>query len=206
MRLRMQGLQSGKWYDGTIGHRRDVIGLASAAYPPRATKCSPPAKKPDLHMLCPAITAARYLGEPARAKLIKALMRGLLGAVIADAPEPLGLVVCQNFAAPSAVRRNPPIFQLRYHAVPAASRAPAGKAVSQLQRGSGESISEREGRKTSDHRVLLVAMIPSKNHAGRISARSSRSVGLFGWRDEGNRTKTRPSSSLREAERPSPSE
>jgi len=80
-------------------------------------------------MLCPAIAAAGYLGEPARAKLIKALMRGLLGAVIADAPEPLRLIVCQNFAAPSAVRHNPPIFQLRYHAVPAASRAPAGKPV-----------------------------------------------------------------------------
>jgi hypothetical protein len=48
--------------------------------------------------------AAAYLGIPARAELIKALMCGILPAIRAEAAEPLGSAAGKSFAAPSEIR------------------------------------------------------------------------------------------------------
>jgi hypothetical protein len=71
---------------------------------PGLGRYSPAAKSPYFHVLPPAEPAAAYLGIPAGAELIKALMRGILPAISAEAAEPLGWVTQKNFAAPSVVR------------------------------------------------------------------------------------------------------
>jgi hypothetical protein len=60
-----------------------------------------------------AVAAVAYLGIPARADLIKALMRGILPAIWAEAAEPLGSVAGKSFAAPSQVRHRRPISERR---------------------------------------------------------------------------------------------
>ena len=71
---------------------------------PGLGRYSPAAKSPYFHVLPPAEPAATYLGIPAGAELIKALMRGILAAISAEAAEPLGWIVQNNFAASSVVR------------------------------------------------------------------------------------------------------
>jgi hypothetical protein len=53
---------------------------------------SPPGERPHPHAFSPAIPAAAYLGIPADAKLIKAVMRGIIAAIPAEAAESLGSV------------------------------------------------------------------------------------------------------------------
>ena len=50
---------------------------------------SPPGERPHPHAFSPAIPAAAYLGIPTDAKLIKAVMRGILAAIPAEAAESL---------------------------------------------------------------------------------------------------------------------
>jgi hypothetical protein len=50
---------------------------------------SPPGKRPNFHALPSAAPAAAYLGVPAGTELIKALVRGILPAVLAEAAEAL---------------------------------------------------------------------------------------------------------------------
>jgi hypothetical protein len=120
---------------------------------------SPPGERPNLHALLPAVLAAAYLSIPTGAEFIKALMRGIRAAASAEAAEPLGSVVQQNFTAPGEVRDCRPISERRNDALPAAKKDRAGKIDVLLCRGeanSVENISEGEGQSgTSDHRVLL---------------------------------------------------
>ena len=71
---------------------------------PGLGRYSPAAKSPYFHVLPPAEPAAAYLGIPAGAELIKALMRGILPAIWAKAAEPFGPVAQMNCAAPGEVR------------------------------------------------------------------------------------------------------
>src|SRR5262249_14559698 len=65
--------------------------------------CSPPGQRPNLHALPRALPATGYLGIPAGAEFIKALVHGILLAVWAKAAGSLGFVVQKNFAAPGEV-------------------------------------------------------------------------------------------------------
>jgi hypothetical protein len=78
-----------------------------------ASCCSPPGKRPNAHALPSAVAAAAYLGVPAGADLIEALMRGILLAIWAEAAEPLGSVAGKSFAAPNGVRHRRPISERR---------------------------------------------------------------------------------------------
>jgi hypothetical protein len=62
------------------------------------------------------------LGIPTGAEFIKALMRGFLTAVSAEATEPLGSVVQLNFTAPGEIRDCGPIFERRDEALQAAKK------------------------------------------------------------------------------------
>lgn len=53
---------------------------------------SPPGKRPNAHAFPSAVPAAANLGIPAGGELIKALVRGILPAISAEAAEPLGSV------------------------------------------------------------------------------------------------------------------
>src|SRR5438445_9749045 len=109
---------------------------------------SPAGESPYFHALAPAALAATYLGIPAGAELIKALMRGILPAIGTEAAEPLGWVAQKNFTARSAV----PISERCKLMFPAAETIPQhrGKATSLEKAAEGE----RQGG-TGDHRVLL---------------------------------------------------
>src|SRR5215469_12578595 len=52
----------------------------------------PPGERPHPHAFSPAIPAAAYLSIPADAKLIKAVMRGIIAAISAEAEESLASV------------------------------------------------------------------------------------------------------------------
>jgi hypothetical protein len=109
--------------------------------------------------LLAAAAAAGYLSVPTGAEFIKALMRGVLTAVSAEAEEPLGPVAQQNLTAPSEVRNYRPVSERRNDALPAALKDRAGKIDALLCRGEANSVEnisegERQGG-TSDHRVLL---------------------------------------------------
>src|SRR6516225_1442756 len=79
-----------------------LVGAGSGIY-------LPPGKRPNFHALPSAATAEAYLGIPAGAELIKALMRGILAAISAEAAEPLGSVARESGVAPSDVRPRRPI-------------------------------------------------------------------------------------------------
>src|SRR5580692_2931052 len=81
--------------------------------PSRSVLYSPPGKRPNAHALPTAAPAAADLGIPAGAELIKALMRGILPAISAEAAEPLGSVAGKRCAAPSDVRPRRPISERR---------------------------------------------------------------------------------------------
>lgn len=83
------------FYDLSFG-LIDTAKLQSSILPTR----SPPGEGPNLHALLPAAAAAGYLSVPTGAEFIKALMRGTLPAIWANAAKPRGLVVQKNFAAP----------------------------------------------------------------------------------------------------------
>jgi hypothetical protein len=93
------------------------------------------------------------LGVPADAELIKAFMRGILAAISAKSVKPLDVVARRNFAAPSEVGGCPPVFELRYHALPAVAKTATLRRW--CKPNSVENIPEGERRGTSDHRVLL---------------------------------------------------
>jgi hypothetical protein len=124
-----------------------------------AWRRSPPGERPNLHALLPAVPAAADLSIPTGAEFIKAVMRGILTAVSAEAAEPLGSVVQQDFTAPGEVRDRRPISERRNDALPAAKTNRAGKIDALLCRGETNSVENRskgEGQGgTSDHRVLL---------------------------------------------------
>ena len=61
-------------------------------------------ERPDPHALAPALPAVRYLCVPAKAQLIKALMRGILLAIRTKATELLGSVVQKELRC---ARRDP---------------------------------------------------------------------------------------------------
>jgi hypothetical protein len=65
---------------------------------------SPPGERPNAHALPSTVPAAANLGIPAGAALIKALMRGILPAIPAEAAETLGSFAGKSFATPSEVR------------------------------------------------------------------------------------------------------
>jgi hypothetical protein len=85
--------------------------------------------------LLPAVPAAANLSIPSGAEFIKAVMRGFLTAVSAEAVEPLGSVVQQKFTAPGEVQDRRPIYERRYDALPAAKTDRAGKIDGLLYRG-----------------------------------------------------------------------
>src|SRR5215472_7572330 len=111
-------------------------------------------KRPNPHALPPAIPAMVYLGIPADAELIKAVMRGILTAICAKSAEPLRVLDRRNLPAPSEVGLYPPLFTRHNHALPAAATtATLGR------RAKAKPIDDASERKrqsgTSDHRVLL---------------------------------------------------
>src|SRR6516164_11433257 len=113
-----------------------------------AWRRSPPRERPNLHALLPAVPAATDLSIPTGAEFIKAVMPGILAAVSAEATQPLGSVVQQNFTAPGDVRDCRPISERRNGALPAAKRARVGKIDALLCRdeaNSVENISKGEG-------------------------------------------------------------
>jgi hypothetical protein len=109
--------------------------------------------------LVPALPATAYLGIPAGAEFIKALMPGILSAIWAKAAESLGYVAKKNFAAPGEVRLCRPNSKRRKHPLPevetyAASTTPS--LVRRIKANSTENIAEGEGQGgTGDHRILL---------------------------------------------------
>jgi len=115
---------------------------------------SPLGKRPNLHALPPAIPAMVYLGIPADAELIKAVMRGILTAICAKSAEPLRVLDRRNLPAPSEVGLYPPLFKRHNHALPAAATT-----ATLRRRAKAKPIDDASERKrqsgTSDHRVLL---------------------------------------------------
>jgi len=119
---------------------------------------SPTGEGPHPYAFSPAIPAAAYLGIPTDAKLIKAVMRGILAAISAEPAESLGSVAQWNFAAPCEVQECRPISNRRKHPSPAIETDPAGKTGRLMQRSkadSVENIAKGEGNSgTGDHRIL----------------------------------------------------
>src|SRR6516162_8707759 len=71
---------------------------------PNKLAVSPTGKRPDPDALFPTAPAAADLRIPSGAELIKALMRGIFLAIMAEAPEPIGSIVRRSLAAPSELR------------------------------------------------------------------------------------------------------
>jgi hypothetical protein len=106
-----------------------------------------------------AALAAAYLGIPAGAELVKALMRGILPAIRAEAAEPLGSVAVKSCAAPSEVRPRRPIPERRKKSLQAVQSNSADRTAALLHRSKTNSIENMtEGERQcgpGDHRVLL---------------------------------------------------
>jgi hypothetical protein len=135
----------------------DCITTAIITQPTEITQFifgQPLSKRPNPHALSPAILAAVYLGIPADAELIRALMRGILTAISAKSVEPLGLDARQNFAVPGEVRRCPPILKRRYHALPMSATTATLRRGGKTNSVDNAAERERQGG-TGDHRVLL---------------------------------------------------
>jgi len=112
---------------------------------------SPTGEGPHPYAFSPAIPAAPYLGIPTDAKLIKAVMRGILAAISAEPAESLGSVAQWNFAAPCEVQECRPISNRRKHPSPAIETDPAGKTGRLMQRSKAdtvEKIAKGEGKVT----------------------------------------------------------
>ena len=101
---------------------------------------SPTGEGPHPYAFSPAIPAAAYLGIPTDAKLIKAVMRGILAAISAEPAESLGSVAQWNFAAPCEVQECRPISNRRKHPSLAIETDPAAKTGRLMQRSKADSV------------------------------------------------------------------
>jgi hypothetical protein len=127
--------------------------------PSRSVLYSPPGKRPNAHALPSAAPAAADLGIPAGTALIKALMRGILPAISAEAAEPLGSVAGKSCTAPSEVRPRRPISERGEQTLQSVWTNAAGGTAARRHPGQTDSIEkmtegERQGS-PCDHRVLL---------------------------------------------------
>jgi hypothetical protein len=157
------GVKSGEYGPGDTPGVAAVFAYQDGKSLPGRTRIGrlylPPGKRPNSHALPPALPAAAYLGIPAGAELIKALMRRILPAISAKAAEPLGSVVRKNLAAAGEVRHGRPIPERCEQTLPAVERRPAVTPGTLLHRGETNSVKnvaegERHGG-SDDHRVLL---------------------------------------------------
>jgi hypothetical protein len=112
--------------------------------------------------LPPALPAPAYLGIPAGAELIKALMRSILAAISAEAAEPFGSVAGNCCGAPTEVRPRRPISVRREQTLqavyPRGGWANPADGTALRHQGKTNSIEyitkgKRQGG-PSDHRVL----------------------------------------------------
>jgi hypothetical protein len=96
---------------------KDPWSVAAARDAPLAG--SPLSERPNVYASLPAMSAVAYLGIPASAELIEALVRCFLPAIAAEGKKALWSVPQQNFVAPCDIRvRPPPVSERRKHALP----------------------------------------------------------------------------------------
>jgi hypothetical protein len=77
-----------------FGPQAEMSGVLAFERPAKVacSVSSPPSERPHPHAFSPAIPATAYLGIPADSEFIKAVMRGILATISAEAEESLGSV------------------------------------------------------------------------------------------------------------------